>query len=140
MILAKFLAGYDLCHNEIENGVAMISREEIFLYVKEKYGIEPDYPWARTPNYAVLRHKNNHKWFGAIVDITEDKLGLDGNKLIDALNVKCDPLLIGSLRSEQGIFPAYHMNKEHWITILLSSTISKEKVNGLIDLSYELTK
>ena len=118
----------------------MVSRKEILMYIKEKYGAEPDYPWPRTPNYAILRHRHNRKWFGAIVDITEDKLGLKGNKLVDALNLKCDPLLVGSLRNESEIFPAYHMNKEHWITILLHSSISKEMVYGLIDLSYELTQ
>ncbi|MCL2816491.1 MAG: MmcQ/YjbR family DNA-binding protein [Oscillospiraceae bacterium] len=118
----------------------MITRAEILEYVKEKYGIEPDYPWARTPNYAILRHGHNRKWFGAIVDITEDKLGINGNKLVDALNLKCDPILIGSLISEPGIFPAYHMNKEHWLTILLNGSVTKEKVYSMIDLSYELTK
>jgi len=118
----------------------MISREEIFLYVKEKYGIEPDYPWMRTPNYAILRHRNSRKWFAAIVDITEDKLGLDGNNPVDAFNLKCDPTLVGALRNEEGIFPAYHMNKEHWITVLMKSSVAKEEVYGLIDLSYGLTK
>jgi len=118
----------------------MISREEIFLYAKEKYDVEPDYPWMRTPNYAILRHKANRKWFAAIVDITEDKLGLDGDRLVDAINLKCDPSLVGSLRDGQEIFPAYHMNKEHWITILLKSSIPKERVYDLIDLSYELAK
>jgi predicted DNA-binding protein (MmcQ/YjbR family) len=118
----------------------MTNREEIIGYVEEKYGVVPDYPWRKTPNYAILRHAHNRKWFGAIVDITENKLGLDGNKPVDALNLKCDPFLIISLRNEPGIFPAYHMNKVHWLTVLLSSSISKEKVCNLIDLSYELTK
>ena len=124
----------------MDEETAMISREEILSYVKEKYDIVPDYPWKRTPNYAILRHEHNRKWFGAIVDITENKLGLRGNKLIDALNLKSAPFLINSLRGEPGIFPAYHMNKEHWLTILLSSAISKEKVFSLIDLSYELAR
>ncbi len=118
----------------------MLSRQEIFIHVKDTYNVEPDYPWAKTPNYAVLRHETNHKWFGAIVDITEDKLGLDSNKLIDALLLKCDPMLIGSLRSEKGILPAYHMNKEHWITVLLDGSYPIEKIFKLISLSYNLTK
>lgn len=118
----------------------MISREEIFSYAKEKYNIWPDYPWMRNPNYSILRHKHNRKWFGAIVDITGDKLGLSQNKLMDVLLLKCDPVLIGSLRAEPGFLPAYHMNKEHWITILLDGSVSKGKVFSLIDLSYELTK
>ena len=118
----------------------MITREDIFVYVKEKYGIAPDYPWARTPNYAILRHKTTRKWFGAIVDITVDKLGLPGHGLVDAISLKCDPLLVGQLRQEAGIFPAYHMNKEHWITVLLDSPIAKERVETLIDYSFALTR
>ena len=118
----------------------MISREEIFLYIKNKYHVEPDYPWVRTPNYAILRHETNRKWFGAIVDITEDKLGLAGNKLIDALLLKCNPILIGSLRSETGILPGYHMSKKHWITVLLDGSCPKSRVFELIDFSYELTR
>lgn len=118
----------------------MISREEIFMHTKEKYNVIPDYPWIRTPNNAILRHEHNRKWFGAIVDVTEDKLGLDGDRLIDVLLLKCDPVLVGSLRSEPGILPAYHMNKEHWITVLLDGSVTKEMIYGLIELSYQLTR
>ena len=117
----------------------MMTRKAVLEYVKTQYNIEPDYPWRRNPNYAILRHGGGRKWFGAIVDITEDKLGLNGNKLVDALLLKCDPLLISSLRGEPGIYPAYHMNKEHWVSILLSSQIPKERVSWLIDMSYQLT-
>ena len=117
----------------------MIKREEILKHVKEQYGTEPDYPWARTPNYAILRHKHNRKWFAAIIDITEDKLGLPSKKMIDSMLLKCDPFLIGSLRKERGIFPAYHMNKEHWISVHLE-LIEAERLFELIDLSYGLTK
>ena len=50
------------------------------------------------------------------------------------------PEMIGSLRKESGILPAYHMNKEHWITILLDGTVEKQKILDLIDISYELTR
>ena len=118
----------------------MIKREKIFAYVKDKYNTKPEYLWARTPNYAILRHKGNRKWFCAVVDITEDKLGIDGNKLIDVLLLKCDPDMISSLRNAAGIFPAYHMNKEHWVSVLLDGSFPKKEVFALIDLSYELTK
>lgn len=118
----------------------MMTRKEIFAYALEKYDAEPEYLWIRTPNYAVLRHRRNRKWFAAVVDIMEDMLGLKGEKLVDVLNLKCDPLLVSALRSEPGIFPAYHMNKENWISVLLSSAISKESVFHLLDQSYELTR
>jgi len=117
----------------------MITRAQVFQVIKERYGAEPDYPWARSPNYAIFRHQHNRKWFAAVIDIPEDKLGLPSKKMIDSMLLKCDPFLIGSLRKEPGIFPAYHMNKEHWISIHLER-IAPEKLLELIDMSYRLTK
>lgn len=57
------------------------------------------------------------------MDITRDKLGLDGTDVIDVINLKCDPILSGSLRKMKGYFPAYHMHRENWITILLDGTV-----------------
>lgn len=118
----------------------MITREEILIHAKEKYNTTPDYPFKSSPNYAILRHKEGRKWFAAIIDITEDKLGFKSDKLIDALLLKNDPMLIGSLRMETGIYAGYHMNKEHWITVHLGSNIKKERVFDLIEMSFNLTK
>lgn len=117
----------------------MIKKSDIFNYVRNQYGIEADHPWTKYPDYAVLRHRSSHKWFGLIMQINENKLGLVGNQLIDVINLKCDPFLISTLKSESGVYPAYHMNKEHWLTISLNSHFSKEKLFGLVDLSYDLT-
>lgn len=115
-----------------------MNRKEIFEYVKEKYNTVPDYLWNKYPLYAVLKHSNN-KWYGIIMNISKEKLGLDGKEEIDILNIKCPPELIGGFRKEKGFLPAYHMNKEHWITILLDGSVDKEKIKQLIDLSYDLT-
>ena len=69
-----------------------------------------------------------------------DKIGLTGEGEVDILNVKCDPVLSGSLRMQQGFFPAYHMNKEKWISILLSeASENDEMIKDLIDWSYQAT-
>ena len=83
---------------------------------------------------------SNNKWYGIVMKIEKEKLGLEGKGEVDILNVKCPPEMIGSLRLTQGFLPAYHMNKEHWITILLDGKVGKEKIKQWIDLSYELTK
>jgi predicted DNA-binding protein (MmcQ/YjbR family) len=38
-----------------------------------------------------------------------------------------------------GFLPAYHMNKEHWLTVLLDNTVPEKEIYELIDDSYELT-
>ena len=91
------------------------------------------------PGYAVFRHRGNRKWFALLMSIPQNKLELAGSGLTDVLNVKCDPILMGSLRKEPGVYPAYHMDKGHWITIALDGNISDDKIKWLLDLSYELT-
>ena len=116
-----------------------ITREEIFKYAKEKFGTNPEYLWTKFPNYAVLRNSENSKWYAIIMNIPKRHLGLKGEEYIDILDVKCDPILIGSLLSNKGYFPGYHMNKANWITLLLDGAVPKDDVFNLIDLSYELT-
>lgn len=116
----------------------MIQREDIFAYVKQHFNTVPDYPWQRYPEYAVLRH-NDGKWYGLVMNVPSEKLGLIGNEDVDILNLKCEPVLNGFLKSMQGVLPAYHMNKDHWVTIVLNSSFSKDDLYDLLNSSYELT-
>ena len=114
-----------------------MNRQTLFKWVKKQYGTEPDYPWA--DDNAVLRHKENNKWYGLVMKIDGRKLGLQSDEMVDVLNVKCDPMLGGSLRTRPGFYPAYHMNKEKWISIRLDGSVAEEEIRNLISLSYELT-
>lgn len=71
------------------------------------------------------------------MDIPRHKIGLDDAERIDVLDVRCDPLLIGSLLQENGFYPAYHMNKNSWITIALDGAVAPEKIKWLLDMSFE---
>ncbi len=114
-----------------------MDRQTVFEWIKRKYGTDPDYPWK--DSNAVLRHRENKKWFALIMEVGRDKLGLPGEGTVDVMNVKCDPMLIGSLRTQPGFLPAYHMNKDQWISILLDGTAPEEEIKSLITMSYELT-
>lgn len=114
-----------------------MTRQELFKWVKKKYNTDPEYPW--NDENAVLRHSDNKKWYGAILQVSRNKLGLSGTEKADVLNVKCDPFLIGSFRTQDGFFPAYHMNKENWISILLGEPRLDDSIRNLLALSYELT-
>lgn len=116
------------------------SREMILQYAKERYGTEPEYLWAKFSNYAVLRQRELGKWYAIIMDVPGKKLGLDTAAHVDILDIKCDPLLIGSLRESRGFLPAYHMNKDKWIALLLDGSVPQDQVLKLLDLSYDITK
>ncbi|MBQ9992472.1 MAG: MmcQ/YjbR family DNA-binding protein, partial [Firmicutes bacterium] len=96
-------------------------------------------PFAQYPDTAVFRHANNRKWFAVVIAVQKNKLGLSGEGIIDIINLKCSPILSGSLRSEAGFFPAYHMNKTNWISAALDGSADSQKIKWLLDLSYDLT-
>lgn len=116
-----------------------MTREQLTAFILERYCAEQDSPWLKYPEHVVFRHSNSRKWFALLMRIPKNKLGLDGDGPMDVLNVKCDPLLIGSLREEPGVFPAYHMSKTSWITLALDGGPPDDKITWLLDLSYDLT-
>lgn len=116
----------------------MLNREEIFEYAENVYGTVPEYLWDQHPTYAVLRMKNTNKWYAVIMDVSKDKLGMEGDGKVEIMNVKCEPDTVHSLCQAQGFFPGYHMNKEHWISILLDGTVGEIKILDFLDKSYEL--
>lgn len=118
----------------------MVTRDELFQYVEEKYETEPEYVWEKFPDYAVLRHKNEGKWYGLVMNVPPEKFNLEGDEELDVLNVKSPPEINGSLQERKDIFEAYHMDKEHWISILLERVDQIEDLEGLIQKSFELTK
>ena len=118
-----------------------MKRNDLINYIQNNYGVSPEYPWDKYPNYVVFRHQGSSKWFALIMDVSADKLHEgDSGTIIDIVDVKVEPELVGSLRLKEGVFPAYHMNKEHWITIKLDDGFSESELKSLIDGSYRLTQ
>ena len=69
-----------------------MTRQELFAWCMDQYGTEPEYPWK--DRNAVLRHKDNKKWYGVILETGKNKLGIPGEGTAELLNVKCDPVRI----------------------------------------------
>ena len=116
-----------------------MNRSDWKQYILETYHAVSDRPWPRYPNHEVFRHPGNRKWFALMMDVPGAKLGLPERGMLDILNLKCDPVLIASLRGAPGLLPAYHMNKEKWISVLLGDAGLDEPIKNLLALSYELT-
>lgn len=115
-------------------------RESVFKYIKKKYKVSPEYPWEKYDSNAVFRHTDNKKWFALVMDVRRDKLGQPVNEYVDVINVKVDDLFFRDMLIQQeGILPAYHMNKQHWITVLLDGTVPEDKIFELIDMSFTAT-
>ena len=110
----------------------------IFAHIQQHYGVEPEYPWAKFPDYAVFRHRHHRKWFAVLMHIEAHKIGFNDMEKIWVLNVKAKLEAIGSLRMIEGVYPAYHMNKEHWLSLNLAE-INETLLYELIDESFHLT-
>ena len=113
-------------------------KEEIERYIREKYGIEPEHPWAKYPANTTFKAAENDKWFALIMPVSRHALGLAGNGTVDVVNVKAQPEVVSMIVSAAGYLPAYHMNKQHWLTVLLDGTVPVEQVLERIDESYAL--
>ena len=112
-------------------------RQRIMQYARDRYGAEPEYLWARYPNYAVFRQPASRKWFALVMDIPRNRLGFEGGGDVDIMDVKCGTLMVGSLLAQDGFLPAYHMSKSSWISVLLDDTVPDEQIYPLLELSYD---
>lgn len=108
----------------------MVTREEAILYCKSLEDVIEDYPFHDS-NWALMRHSGNRKTFACIYE-------REGNIWI---NVKCDTEWRDFWRNAfSSIVPAYHMNKEHWNSIILNGVVPEKDIQRMIMESYDLTK
>ena len=114
--------------------------QELTDYIFDAFSVEPDYPFPRDDVTCVFRHTDNRKWFGIMMRIPYRTLGMNRDGETDIVNIKCDPVLMGTLRGKPGFRPAYHMNKDKWITILLDGSAGREEITALVDMSFRMTE
>ena len=112
-------------------------KDDYIAWIKTQFGAEPDFPWPDTPDYCVFRCPNE-KWFALVMKIKFRQLGLTGDEAVWVVNMKASQDAIPTLIDRKSIFPAWHMNKKHWITVLLTAATDFEKLCGLTQKSYEL--
>lgn len=115
-----------------------MTKEEYLSRVLADYGISPDYPFDGDFDTAVLRHTDNRKWFAIIMRVSRKKFGFASGDMIDVVNLKLPQELFFSFGAEDGVYPAYHMNKTHWISVLLSDA-AVDTVDFLTNASYIVT-
>lgn len=108
----------------------MNEKREIIDYCLTYENVYEDYPF-HDPNWCVIRHRGNNKVFAWIFD-KDDKVWI---------NVKCSPEWRDLWRNTfKSVIPAYHLNKEHWNSIIMDGTVPVADVKRMIGESYDLTK
>ena len=112
-------------------------RERLTQHMLDTYGTEAEYLWADSPGNAIFRHSVSKKWYAALMRVLPEKLGLAGEEALNVMDIRCSTIMIGSLLSTKGFLPAYHMNKNHWISIILDESVPDDQIIPLLELSYD---
>ena len=105
----------------------------------DTFGTSPGYPFDEDFETAVLRHADSRKWFALLMKVSRRKFGFDNDETVDIVNLKLPVEMFGSFGKDDGVYPAYHMNKLHWISVLLPDA-TDETIAFLTGVSYEATK
>ena len=103
----------------------MLNVETIRTYCLERRGATEGFPFGED----TLVFKVGGKMFALMSLVSGDRV-----------NLKCDPEYALELREqhEHAILPGWHMNKQHWNTVVFSEGLSEKLVLSLIDHSYDL--
>ena len=113
--------------------------QELIAYVANQYGRDLEFLWERFSDNAIWRRGDNGKWFGALLTVKRNKIiPGDDDSLVEILDVRCAPDVIDFVVDKKKIFPGWHMNKRHWITIVLDGRMDMPQIYSLLDNSYEL--
>ena len=119
-----------------------MTKQEFFDYCLCTHGTRPDYPFEEDFETAVMRHADTRKWYAIAMRVPRRKFGFggeQGNEVIDVVNLKLPTEMFGSFGADVGVYPAYHMNKLHWVSVLLPDA-PEDLVQFLVSVSYEATK
>ena len=114
--------------------------KQILEYVKDKYESEPEYLWEKFPDNAVCRRSDNKKWYLAILTVKKSKLGFDTEEMVEVIDLRAKSDELPEMIKKDNIFAGYHMNKKHWISVILDNSMKTTDIYELIDHSYELAK
>lgn len=113
---------------------------KIIDYVRDTYGDELEFLWTKFPDNAVWRRKDNNKWYGVILTVSRNKLGLSSNEVAEIIDLRLEKEQMPETVDYERYFPGWHMNKKSWYTMILDNSVSTEEICRRIDESYKLAR
>ena len=111
------------------------NREKLLAYAHARYGTSAEYLWEKHPSYGVLRNAKG-KWYAMFMRIPKRRLLIDEEGECEVVNLKA---AAQELVDHQRIFPAYHMNKKHWISVHLDARWESGELEMLLENSHQLS-
>ena len=115
-----------------------MKKQDFFAFCRDQYDTAPDYPFDGDLETAVLRHADTRKWYAIVMRVSRRKFGFSKDETVDVVNLKLPTELFGSFGASEGVYPAYHMNKLHWISVLLPDA-PEDVIRFLVKVSFEAT-
>ena len=115
-----------------------MTKQTYLSHCFDTYGTAADYPFERDFETAVLRQAGSGKWYAIVMRVSRRKFGFDSDEVIDVVNLKLPIDMFGSFGASDGVYPAYHMNKLHWVSVLLPDA-PEELVRFLTGVSFKAT-
>ena len=115
-----------------------LQAKEMIAYINNKYNDNLEFLWEKFDDNAIIRRKDNRKWYCVFMKISRKKLGQESDEIVEIINVRCNTDIIQSVIDYKSYFPAYHMNKKHWISIIFDNSLDIKKIQKFIDNSFIL--
>lgn len=116
-----------------------MTKQEFINHCINAYGTVPDFPFEDDFVTTALRHTDTRKWYALVMHVSRRKFGQENDERVDVVNLKMPVEMFGSFGPAEGVYPAYHMNKLHWISVLLSDA-PDGLIQFLTNVSFETTK
>ena len=107
-------------------------------YLASQYGATSDHSFKEDSSVTVFMRPDNSKWFAASKNVGRRSVDAGNEGRIDILNIKLNPREVATLRTREGFRPAWRMNQNSWVTVLLDGTVPDDEVYGLLEKAYNL--
>ena len=116
-----------------------MTKQDFINYCVSAYGTVPDFPFEDDFITTALRHTDTRKWYALVMQVSRRKFGFDSNETVDVVNLKLPTEMFGSFGQADGVYPAYHMNKLHWVSVLLPDA-PEDVIKFLTNVSFVSTQ
>ncbi len=115
--------------------------KQIIRYIAETWRDEPKFLWDKFPDNAIFRRKDNAKWYAALLTVSRKKLMPDAaDDPVEIVDMRIAPESMESVVDGNRYFPGWHMNKKHWITVILDGSVPWNELRLRLENSYLLAK
>lgn len=116
-------------------------------HIRETSGDSYDSPFEKN-DAVVYRLPDTQKWYALITRIPRRKLEVGSEEWsqeeleteLDVLNLKVNTKNMTTLLSQKGIYPAYHMAKKSWVSLVLDESLPDKIIFDLVANSRLLVK